>query len=238
MERALKTHPIVFVGIALFLISFVSLSLFKNAKAASTPQFLVTWKSTASYVPPGYSGKALPSYGSKVTADFELVSNGKILDLSDQTIYWYLNDTLIGGGVGVQQLTFPLYGTPPNSLDLRIELPTYDSNQYLIHTVEIPYANPSVVLYAPYPNGNFSTNPVDFTALPFFFNTSSSHLSYTWTVNGETGANAENPETAQITLPKGTASGASITVSIAIQGSTGSDTANTQSTLTYVSKLQ
>lgn len=207
-----------------------------HAQTASNPQFLVTWRSTASSIPSNYPGKALPSYGSKVTADFELVSAGKVLNISGQTIYWYLEDTLIGGGVGVQQLTFPLFGTPPNTLTLRIEIPNYNG-QYLIHTLDLPFANPAVVIYAPYSGGTFSSNPVDVTALPYFFNASPSQLTYTWAVNGQTGANAENPQTAEVTLPQGTPAGTGITVSLSVENPVGAVTAAAESTLTYSGQL-
>ena len=87
-----------------------------HAQTASSPQFLVTWKTSGSYIPSFYLGKALPTYGSQITASLELVSQGKILDLSNQTIYWYLEDNLVGGGVGVQQVTFPPVGEAPNSI--------------------------------------------------------------------------------------------------------------------------
>lgn len=231
-----RTPKIILIAVFLLLTSLFFFIPPTHAQTASSPQFLVTWKSTASYVPSSYPGKALPSYGSKVTAAFELISNGKALDLSGQTIYWYLEDTLIGGGTGKQELTFPLFGTPPGSLTLKIELPSYNG-QYLIHTEEIPYANPTAVIYAPYPRGSFSSNPVAVTALPYFFSTPPTQLSYTWTVNGQAGANAENPQNAEVTLPQGTPPGTSITISLAIQNPVGATTANTQSTLTYNSKL-
>jgi hypothetical protein len=226
------------IAIASFLILTSSLFLIPSAHAqiTSNPQFLITWKPTASSIPSNYIGKALPSLGSKVTADFELVSNGKILNISGQTIYWYLEDTLIGGGTGVQQVTFPLFGTPPGSLTLKIELPSYNG-QYLIHTIDIPYVNPAVVIYAPYPNGDFSSSPLTVTALPYFFTASASQLSYTWAVNGQTGSNAENPQTAEVTLPQGTPSGTGITISLSVENPAGAATAATQSTLTYSNQL-
>ena len=232
----LLVPKIITVASFLLLTGSLFFALTTRAQTASSPQFLITWKPTASSIPSSYIGKALPSYGSKVTAEFELVSNGKVLDISGQTIYWYLEDTLIGGGTGIQQITFPLFGTPPNSLTLKIELPSYNG-QYLIHTIDIPYVNPMAVIYAPYPNGDFSSNPVNVTALPYFFNASPSQLSYTWAVNGQTGSNAENPQTAEVTLPQGTPSGTGLTISLSVENPQGAVTAAAQSTLTYSNQL-
>jgi len=120
---------------------FLSLTTI-HAQTSASPTFLITWKTTGSYVPAFYQGKALPTYGSNITASLELISpQGKVLDLSGQTIYWYANDNLVGGGVGVKQVTFPPLGSAPNSLNLRVTLPNYDG-AYLVHAVNIPMVLP------------------------------------------------------------------------------------------------
>ena len=78
---------------------------FVHAQSANNgPQFLITWRATNSEVPSFYTGKIMPSYDSQIIAELALVSNGKVQDLSDQTIYWYLNDTLVGSGPTVESL--------------------------------------------------------------------------------------------------------------------------------------
>jgi hypothetical protein len=208
------------------------------AQTSSSPWFLITWETTGSYIPPFYQGKALPTYGSKITASLELVSSqGKILDLSGQTIYWYVDDNLVGGGVGVQQATFPPIGNAPNAVNLRVTIPNYNG-AYLVHTITIPMVLPEVVVYAPYPNGQFSQNSITVMALPYFFNIPSpSNLSYTWSVNGQNGTNAENPEEAQITLPQGTQSGTNLAVSLSVENPNDSTVATASGNLTYESQL-
>lgn len=201
------------------------------------PQFLITWKTTGSYVPSFYEGKSLPTYGSKITASLELVSNGRILNIGGQTIYWYLDDNLVGGGVGAQQITFPPTGDAPSFLRLKVELPNYNG-VYLVHSINIPMVKPLAVIYSPYPNGQFSQNPVTVTALPYFFNViNPSNLSYSWSVNGQTGSNTENPEEAQITLPVGSQSGTSLTISLNVGNNQDSTTATAGESLTYETQL-
>lgn len=209
-----------------------------NAQSASSPQFLITWKTTGSYIPSFYQGKALPTYGSNITASLELISpQGKIINLNGQTIYWYLNDNLVGGGVGVQRATFSPLGEAPSFLNLRVTLPNYNG-AYLIHTINIPMVLPEAVILAPYPNGQFSQNPVTVTALPYFFNVPSpSDLSFLWSVNGQNGSNAENPETAQITLPQGTQSGTSLAVSLSVENPNDSTIGTASQNLTYENQL-
>lgn len=223
-------------------IAIVSIFLFSlnhaSAQTASSPQFLLTWNATGSYIPSSYQGKALPTYGSKITASLTLVSaGGQILDLSQQTIYWYLDDTLIGGGVGVQKVTFSPVGEAPNSEDLRVTIPSYNGN-YLVHEIQIPMVLPVAVILAPYPNGQFSQNPVTVSALPYFFNIpSASGLSYSWSVNGQAGTSAENPESAEVTLPAGTQPGTGLAVSLSIENPSDSTIGTASANLTYENQL-
>jgi hypothetical protein len=208
-----------------------------NAQTASSPQFLVTWKASNSYIPSFYQGKALPSLGSEITASLELISNGHVVDLSSQNIYWYLDEVLVGGGMGAQQVTFPPFGTPPSTLILEVDIPQY-STGYLIHTVNIPFVEPMAVIDAPYPNQEFSSNPLVVQGIPFFFYaTSSENLLFNWSVNGQTGLNAENPQVADITLPQGTQSGTSLGVSLSIENPIGSTVATADQNLTFQNQL-
>ena len=150
----MSAQSIIRKGILLgfFALSFIFLSpKWVDAQTASSPQFLVTWKASESYIPPFYKGKALPSQGAKITASVELVSNGHILDISSQNIYWYVDEVLVGGGTGVQQVTFRPFGEPPSSIILDVELPQYNG-EYLVHSDNIPLVNPVAVIAAPYPN--------------------------------------------------------------------------------------
>lgn len=209
-----------------------------HAQTASAPQFLLTWKATDSYIPSFYQGKALPSYGSNITVALELIlPNGKLANLSYQPIWWYLDGTEVGGGTGVQEVTFPPFGTPPSTLSLNVTLPQYPGGA-LGDKINIPFVNPAVTIGAPYPNGQFSVNPVSVTAYPYFFNvTSPSDLAYTWAVNGQTGTSAENPEVANVTLPQGTSSGTNIDISLTVQNNAISTVATANQTLTYQSQL-
>jgi hypothetical protein len=218
---------------------FGGVFLLRPVQAQTTsPTFLITWTTTGSYIPSFYQGKALPTYGSKITASLELISpQGKVLNLSGQTIYWYVDDMLVGGGAGVQQVTFPPIGDAPNAVDLRVTLPNYNG-AFLVHEINIPMVLPKAVIYAPYPGGQFSQNPVSVQALPYFFNIADpSALSYSWSVNGQSGSNAENPETAEITLPQGTTSGTGVTATLTITNPNDSTVATANADLTYQEQL-
>ena len=189
----------------------------KSADAQQAqPQFLFSWRATNNYAPSSYKGKILPGSQSQITASFELIANGGIVNVKNQSIYWYLDNTLIGGGTGVQQITFSPFGTAPRMESLRVELPKY-SGGYLLHQITIPVMNPIVVIDAPYPGGQFSGTNATATALAYFFNAPATSLAFAWTVNGQSGSSAENPETLQIALPAGTPSGSTLAISLQAQ---------------------
>lgn len=205
--------------------------------AALGPQFLVTWQAAGSYVPPGYPDKALPNQISQISASVELISNGHLADLSGQTIYWYENDILIGGGQGTQHIVFPPIGTAPNSITLKVELPSYNG-AFLIHETQIPLVQPKAVIEAQHPEGQFSNNPLLLQATPYFFNTSDpSSLAYAWSVNGASPSTAENPTILQANISPSTPSGSAFTISLTITNPADKMTANDSTELTYTKQL-
>ena len=223
----------IFIFSAIFCFPVLLLIFSKPVNAQQVqPKFLISWHAGNSYVPSFYKGKILPGSRSQVTASFELISGGGIVNVKKQSIYWYLDDTLIGGGVGVQQITFSPFGSAPELENLRVELPNYIGG-YLIHQITIPIINPVVVIDAPYPNGQFSETNATATALAYFFNTPAANLAFTWSANGQSGSNAENPDIFQINLPAGTPLGSTVAISLQAQNPQNGQNANASENLTY-----
>ena len=97
----------------------------------SQPEFWVTWKAK-NYVPPGFEGKSLPVLGAPVEIAFNLVNQGTKINLGAQTVNWYLNDSLIGSGPGLQSISF----TPlKKSVEIRITIPDYPGGSLLAKTI-------------------------------------------------------------------------------------------------------
>jgi hypothetical protein len=208
-----------------------------SAQTTNAPQFMLTWQAHNSYIPPGYPDKAIPNFASTITASLALISAGKPIDLSGQTIYWYQNDTLIGGGLGVQNLTFTPFGGAPTFVTLKVELPAYNGN-LLIHEVQIPVVQPKAVIEVQHPTAQFSVNPITLLATPYFFDIANpSALSYTWSVNGTSPSSAENPESLIMNVGPNPQSGATFAVSLTITDPTTQMNANDSTELTYVKQL-
>lgn len=209
-----------------------------TARAQSaTPQMVITWQAYGSYIPAKYLDKALPNQESKLAASLEIISNGRPVDLSGQAIYWYLNDTLIGNGIGKQYIVFSPFGTAPAFLVLKAELPNYNGTS-LIHQVQIPLVGPKTVIEAPHPTGQSSGNPIMLQGTPYFFYASDpSSLSYVWSVNGRIATTTEDPETLQMNLDPGTPSGISLNVSLVITNQSGTMSSNDSTNITYIKQL-
>jgi len=229
LKKAFLTAASLLISYSLFLISGPAL-----AQTSAGPQFMITWQASGSYVPPGYIGKALPNQGSKISASVALVSNGQLVNLGKRTVYWYLNDTLIGGGIGVQNISFTPFGGAPNFMTLKVEIPNYNGN-LLLHAIQIPLVEPKAAIEAQHVNGKFSSNPLALTGTPYYFNTADpSSLTYQWSVNGQSPATAENPQTLQVNLDQGTPSGSSFAVALTIANPADTMTAADTANLTYV----
>jgi hypothetical protein len=198
---------------------------------------IVTWQAYGSYIPPQYKDKALPNQNSKLTASLALLSGGKLVDLSSQTIYWYLNDTLIDSGVGEQYIVFSPFGTPPSFLNLRAELPSYNGT-LLIHDISIPLISPKAVIEAPHPQGSFSGSPITLQGTPYFFYVSDPGiLSYSWSVDNQSTESVENPQTLAISLPATTPSGSSFGITLDITNPSDSTTGEDSTNIIYTKQL-
>ena len=222
--------------LSLLAIAFLAATSLPQAKAQSTaPQMVVTWQAYGSYIPPEYAGKALPNQESELTASLELLSNGKPVGLSGQTIYWYLNNTLIASNKSY--IIFSALGTPPAFLTLKVELPNYNGN-LLTHQVQIPLVSPKAIIKAPHPTAQIAGSPIVLQATPYFFYISDARvLSYAWSVNGQTSAAAENPQILQINLDPSTPSGSSLDVSLVITNPNDSTSGNDLTNVIYVKQL-
>lgn len=154
---------------------------------AATPQFLVSWQAQ-SYAPSWYQGKIFPSRGSPVKINFELIDNGKIVDVGGLAVRWYVNGKLVKNetnGLGLKSLVF---GTPDyggTETEVRISIPDYNGFS-LNNTVRIPVKNPEAVIDAKTLNREAQIGDNMFTALPFFFNVPGlNNLSFDWFANGQ-----------------------------------------------------
>lgn len=210
MSRALKIIALV--------VSFLLIGAAHPALGQSAdPNVLITWRANDSYIPPGYPDKALPNQSSPITASIEVISSsGQIVDLSGQNIYWYIGQTLLGGGVGQQDITFYPFDGSSGDIVLEVDLPDYPSGS-MIQTVDIPLVQPKAVIQSPPPGNQLITSQVNLLAAPYFFNaTSTMPFTFDWSVNGTPVTNTQNPESLQVSLGPNTPSNYAVNVTLSI----------------------
>lgn len=172
------------------LMFFVSGSVF-----AQGPEFLFTW-SADTIVPEWYEGKAFPSYGSTLTASFEIIeqngsNKGKLVDLSNKEIRWYVGGDLARTGVGLQSLRIRNEDYPGKDISVRVSIPEYYDAELgrayeASHYESIPILSPRVVGdYYQFDNKVLPGERVLLSVHPFFFNASKESMKVTWKIGNE-----------------------------------------------------
>ncbi len=212
------TRFIKYSVISVFLVILAQLFLPTSVFAAD-PQFMVSWNAS-SFAPQWYQGKILPSKGSRVNISFELIGQdktnlGKVLDLSNRLVKWYVNNQYYDQGQGLKSISFPINKwIASDNLSVRIssevENPSDGSVSFVDNYITIPIVNPEVVIF----NKNFSNiinanSMISLSSAPFFFN---ANLLYdivpTWTVeNKKFGGIANDPFSLSVNFGKNINSG-------------------------------
>lgn len=181
--------------------SLTFLAVFLPALSYAAPELIVTWK-TSSYVPAGYTGKALPTAGTAIDVSAILVDGNTVVSLSPYDINWYAGEDRFAGGKGTAsaRITAPITGQ--DSMELRINVTKYN-NQPLDAFITIPVVRPEMfVLQKP------GTETQNLSIIPYFWNILTLRdLAVTWEDNGSTitarAVNKKNElEFAQMTIPK------------------------------------
>ncbi len=226
MAIRLTKYLIAFIFLSAFFRIFSPASVF-----AADPQFMSSW-SANSFAPYWYQGKILPSSGSRVNMSFELIGQdktnlGKVLDLSNRLVKWYVNNQYYTQGEGLKSISFTINKwTASDSLNVRVssevENPSDGSVSFVDNYITIPIVKPEIVIF----NKNFSNivsanSTVDLSSAPFFFNTDSLYnIVPTWTVGSQkSGGIANDPFSLSINFGKNINSGV-INVGLTAQNST------------------
>lgn len=180
---------------------------------------MVTWQAE-NYAPADFLGKLLPTNNTPIEVVFNLLQDGKILDLSKTGIRWYVNDKLPEEGAGKQTLRFVASDLFVENQTIRINIPNY-KGQELTHTLVIPIVVPQVVIQAPYLSGALPYGEARFKALPYFFNiTNLLGVTLNWFVNGvqpKSEGIVTNPDELVLSTPKEIPVGTETEVRVSLQ---------------------
>lgn len=212
MKKEKQKFWVVSFSLPFLLFTFLFLISQQPAAAqAAEPFIFLTWRADSS-APADFRGKILPTAYTRISAGVEVISNGKIADLSRATVSWYLDNNLLASGSGLRQITFNAPEIGNTVRDLRVEILGVGDG-FLIKTVEIPVVQPEVIIEAPLPERTFSGSQVTLVAKPYFFNFISGVV-FDWKINGQEPESRDNSGILQVNLKPNTPQGFKIGVEV------------------------
>ncbi len=170
---------------------------------SAAPRFILSWQA-GGYAPQWYEGKVLLGYHAPLMVSCSLIGQGtldagKIVDLSNAEIRWYVNSQLYTSGVGMQTLTISKNDIFSGGiLNVRASVNYYDPDTngsgFVDGYVSIPVESPKVVLSGKSFSSSTGSDPsVAINAFPFFFNVPNGALLVAWFLNGSQLPAMENP---------------------------------------------
>ncbi|TSC59778.1 MAG: hypothetical protein LiPW15_798 [Parcubacteria group bacterium LiPW_15] len=185
------------------------------------PVAVLSWKAKT-YVPSSYQGKILPGSTTPLLASLDIFMSGKAVNLSGYKIYWYLNNTLIDRGVGLQSVSIRTPQTlGGGSITLRAQIPDFSSGS-LVKSVSIPLVSPSIVIENPSGPSELFSKTLRLKIVPYFFTVSDlSSLKFNWSVGGIEVKAAEDPQNLIINTNPDAAPGAALSVSATVSNPAG-----------------
>jgi hypothetical protein len=173
---------------------FLLAGVFSSQAQASTPDFLVSWKAQTS-APFDYLGKNFPVNKSVITVSFELIGTvgsqkGKVLDMTDKEVRWYVNGKLMAQDNNKKTFSFITADDDDSSTDVKISAEYFDPDvgySYFVNKyISIPLSHPHVVLNSISGGSLVSIGSgIRIFAAPYFFNTPLKNLIIQWVVNGK-----------------------------------------------------
>jgi len=154
------------------------------AGAQSPAQVILTWQAHNFY-PANYAGKALATPNTLVKISAEILQNNKLLDLSNDTFLWYVDEKLLTRGRGLKETSFTIKKLAGDSHFVRVAIEREEGVSE--SSTRIPVSKHRIVIESPYPNNLVETgNKILLQAIPYFFNISSlQDLEFFWQVNEE-----------------------------------------------------
>lgn len=165
---------------------FAFLFFYVAAQAQTAPQLLITWRSRA-YVEPSFQGKILPVAGAPLEASAMMIDAGKPVDLSKQTIRWFLNNRLLQSGTGLQTVAVP--GDPllrDAEIRLKVVIAGYKGADQQAVIVLQP-TRPEVIIRPTYPEWYVPAGNALFRAMFYHWSAESPDaLSLRWSLQGQT----------------------------------------------------
>lgn len=212
-----KLFPEIFI-LAVFIIGgFFSIAkgqfnLLQAPNGNQSIEFLIDWKANT-YVPADYDGKAMPTYGSKITISATPLS---IVNENDYVYNWTIDLAFSPESNGQPATDFVVRKTAGGEHSVYLEISDKKTGGVIKeYVVAIPIFSPFSIIYQK--NGGGALIPLNIEntakpggqlnliARPFFFNKtmSSKSLNYKWRINNRlVEGSASDPDELSVEFPK------------------------------------
>jgi len=178
--------------------------LFPIASFAQTaPELFITWQAK-NFTPAGYLGKTLPIRKTVIDAALELIDGGRLIDLRNKEIRWFVNGGFHKSGLGLKTTSFTVSELSGDDQALTAQIINYRGKDRR-KTVVVPLAKPELIIDTPSQNKFVAAGLNNFRALPYFFNIRQlRQLSFVWKVNEQsTSGNVQDPDLLELEIAGG-----------------------------------
>jgi hypothetical protein len=185
----------------------------------ASPVVVFSWKSHT-FVPSGYSGKALPVYGSRVELAADLLVGSSFVDPGTLFYSWSLNGSRLASGKGLRKTEFIAKSGPGASNYIRVEIDFLE--QKITKNFFVESSEPRVVVEQQHSRNMLQGGQNLFIAKPFFFLAASlADFSFLWSFNGSPlDQKLSIPDRFSVDILPGTPSGSPVGVGVEIQNKT------------------
>ncbi len=169
--KLINLKKILLIPLLLFSFSFV---------AEAKDDFLINWKASV-YVPFFYTGKALPTLGSKIEVSFELLHDDQIVSLKGREVRWFIGNKQVAKGPNLKKTIYNIPGEQTGNLAIRLEVSGPYGEVNKVFT--IPVTSPKVVIEDKN-QGILNKGNNNYLAWPYFFNVKKmDELGFTWQID-------------------------------------------------------
>ncbi len=199
----------------------VGVMMLAPAVFAAPPTFMASWHAQT-YVPSWYQGKPMVVENSSVVVGFEILNDqGKVINISNNMVRWYVDSDLVRSGNGMQQLTVSNTKVVDSDIDVRMSVEYNDlvegRTYFTDHYITIPVQRPKVVLAKPIFGGVLFTNAsLLLRVFPFFFSVPNETLSVDWSIGNQHPEVSENPFSLLVSLGNDV-TGGSVTARVSVR---------------------
>lgn len=152
----------------------------------NVPEIILTWQAN-NFFPSNYNGRAWPTFNSNLKVSLEVIQNNKILDVSEEEFYWYVDDVLIRRGIGLKNINFQITNYEGENHLVYVVI-KQKNGERIESAVQIPVFQPQIILENNQRSFNWPAETIiQTTIIPYFFNVVDlNDLNFKWSINNQT----------------------------------------------------